>query len=61
MGYKIAIYPIAMMLASIKAMQGALESLKVGKSPDNQVTFAELRDIVGFPEYYEAEKKYAAE
>lgn len=61
MGYKIAIYPIAMMLASIKAMQNALASLKAGKVPEGQITFPELRDIVGFPEYYEAEKKYAAE
>jgi len=61
MGYKIAIYPIAMMLASIKAMQGALTNLKAGKAPEGQITFPELRDIVGFPEYYEAEKKYAAE
>jgi len=61
MGYKIAIYPIAMMLASIKAMQAALASLKAGKAPEGQITFPELRDIVGFTEYYEAEKKYAAE
>jgi 2-methylisocitrate lyase-like PEP mutase family enzyme len=61
MGYKIAIYPVSMMLASIKAMQGVLENLKAGKDPEGQITFPELRDIVGFPEYYEAEKKYAAE
>ena len=24
-------------------------------------TFAHLRDIVGFPDYYEAEKRYAAD
>ncbi len=60
-GYKIGIYPIAMMLASIKAMQDVLVNLKAGKTPENQITFPELRDIVGFPEYYEAEKQYAAE
>ena len=60
-GYKIAIYPIAMMLASIQAMEGALANLKAGKSPENQATFPHLRDIVGFPGYYEEEKKYAAE
>ncbi|HAD85728.1 MAG TPA: carboxyvinyl-carboxyphosphonate phosphorylmutase [Rhodospirillaceae bacterium] len=61
MGYKIAIYPVSMMLASIKAMEGVLANLKSGKNPEGQITFPELRDIVGFPEYYEAEKKYAAE
>ncbi len=32
---------------------------KVGE--DGKVTFPELQDIVGFPGYYAAEKKYAAD
>ena len=57
MGYKIAIYPIAMMLASIKAMQGALESLKSGTAPDNQITFPELRGYRGLPRILRSGKK----
>lgn len=60
-GYKIAIYPASLMLASIKAQQAALAQLKAGTAPDYRVTFQDLCGIVGFPEYYEAEKKYAAE
>lgn len=60
-GYKVAIYPISLMLAGIRAMETSLNALKGGEVPQDLASFAHLRDIVGFPEYYEAEKKYAAE
>ncbi|MCK5361365.1 MAG: isocitrate lyase/PEP mutase family protein [Gammaproteobacteria bacterium] len=60
-GYKIAIYPITLMLAGINAMEQALAALAAGQIPDNAAEFAHLRDIVGFPEYYEAEKRYAGD
>ena len=60
-GYKIAIYPITLMLAGIHAMEQALAALAAGEAPGGGVEFAHLRDIVGFPEYYEAEKRYAAD
>lgn len=60
-GYKIAIYPIALMLASIQATEAALANLRAGKAPEGQATFEHLREIVGFPDYYAEEKKYAAE
>ena len=60
-GYSIAIYPITLMLAGIHAMEQALAALAAGQMPDNAAEFAHLRDIVGFPEYYEAEKRYAAD
>lgn len=61
MGYKIAIYPLALILASIQATEDALKNLRNGKAVEYQSSFENLRDIVGFPEYYDAEKKYAAE
>ncbi|MEK9671364.1 MAG: isocitrate lyase/PEP mutase family protein [Rhodospirillaceae bacterium] len=61
MGYKIALYPLALILASIEAQERALANLKSGQPVEIQATFENLRDIVGFPEYYAAEKKYAAE
>jgi 2-methylisocitrate lyase-like PEP mutase family enzyme len=61
MGYKIALYPITAMLAAQRAMEQALASLRSGESPRSLADFAELREVVGFPEYYAAEKKYAAE
>ena len=60
-GYSIAIYPITLMLAGIHAMEQALAALAAGQMPDNAAQFAHLRDIVGFPEYEDAEKRYAAD
>ncbi len=60
-GYKIVIYPITLMLASVRAMENALSAIKAGRHPEELATFANLREIVGFPEYYEAEIKYASD
>ena len=60
-GYKIVIYPISLMLAGLQAMEDALSSMQGGKHPDALAEFAHLRDVVGFPDYYETEKKYAAD
>jgi 2-methylisocitrate lyase-like PEP mutase family enzyme len=59
LGYKIVIYPITLMLAGIKAMEDALAAIKRGEHPQALAGFSHLRDIVGFPAYYEAEQKYA--
>ncbi len=61
-GYKIAVYPITLILAGIRAMEDALAKMKIGRGhPDRLAGFAHLRDIVGFPAYYDAEKKYTAD
>lgn len=60
-GYKIAIYPVSLMLASIAASNRVLATLNQGHDTNANATFQELQDIVGFPAYYEDEKKYAAE
>ncbi len=61
-GYKIAIWPVATMLSAIKAMQDTLQQIKAGEQNlQSRITFQELQAIVGFPEYYEDEKHYAAE
>ena len=61
-GYKVAIWPVATMLTAIKAMQETLASIKAGEQDlSKRITFQDLQAIVGFPEYYEAEKTYAAE
>jgi len=59
-GYKIAAYPLTLLSAAARAMQEALTSLKVGQHPERLLEFATLREIVGFPAYYEAERRYAA-
>lgn len=59
-GYKIAAYPLTLLSAAARAMQEALASLKAGQHPERLLEFATLRKIVGFPAYYEAERRYAA-
>ncbi len=60
MGYKIVLYPLTMLNSAMTAMEKGLEALKEGRKPDGLSDFSHLRDIVGFPDYYDAEKKYAA-
>jgi 2-methylisocitrate lyase-like PEP mutase family enzyme len=57
-GYQIAIFPVSIMLAAIKSMEMTLEKLQKGHDPSSLATFMHLQEIVGFPEYYEAEKEY---
>lgn len=54
MGYKIAVYALTLLNASIGAMQQALACLKQGVPVPNLMAFHELRQIVGF-EAYDAE------
>ena len=58
MGYKIALYPLTLLNAAISAMERAADALKEGRIPEQLTDFAHLRDVVGFTDYYEAEKKY---
>jgi 2-methylisocitrate lyase-like PEP mutase family enzyme len=62
LGYKIAIWPAALMLAGIEGMRKELARLAGGvAAEEGKATFPELQDLVGFPAYYDAEAKYAAE
>ena len=60
-GYKIAIYPVSLMLAGITAANRVLATLNEGHDTSANATFQDLQEIVGFPDYYDDEKKYAAE
>jgi 2-methylisocitrate lyase-like PEP mutase family enzyme len=59
LGFKIALYPLTLMNAAMAAMNRALGALKEGQTPEDLLDFAEVRDVVGFPDYYDAERKYA--
>lgn len=61
LGYKLALYPLTLILAAQRAMTEALAGMARGTHPDALADFSELREVVGFPDYYEAEKKYAAD
>jgi 2-methylisocitrate lyase-like PEP mutase family enzyme len=58
LGYQIAAYPLTMILAGLSAMENALSRIKHGQPPGRLSTFEHLKDVVGFPLYFEAEKKY---
>ena len=57
-GFKIAVFPLTLMSASVKTMQESLKNMKNKTYNTNVSEFSDLRDIVGFNEYYEIEDKY---
>jgi 2-methylisocitrate lyase-like PEP mutase family enzyme len=59
-GYKLALYPLALLTSAIAAMQTTLAALRPenGKSLPPSISFAELQKVVGFPEYWTEEAKY---
>ena len=60
LGYKIAAYPLVLISTAVRAMQRALGALAKGEKSD-EVSFDELKRLVGFPHYYELEQRYRAE
>ncbi|MCH6582051.1 MAG: isocitrate lyase/PEP mutase family protein [Gammaproteobacteria bacterium] len=60
-GYKIAVYPLTLLNASIRAMQESLHSLRRGSTPERLLSFDQLKDTVGFNSYYAGEERYATE
>lgn len=60
LGYKIAAYPLVLISAAVQAMQHALADLG-GRGETGQVSFEELKRLVGFPQYYELEQRYRSD
>ena len=62
LGFRIAVYPMLPFAATLHAMQASLRALKSGRlemSPP-QMGFEEIKAIVGFPDYYELERKFVS-
>jgi 2-methylisocitrate lyase-like PEP mutase family enzyme len=57
-GYAIAVYPLTLLNVSIAAMRSALVSLRRGETPAAVMSFDELKQAVGFPDYYAEEARY---
>ena len=57
-GYAIAVYPLTLLNVSIQAMRAALASLARGERPAAAMEFDELKQAVGFAEYYAEEARY---
>jgi len=58
MGYKIAAYPLTLLSSAAHAMSQALKALKLGKPAPEMLSFAELREIVGFNDYDQELSRY---
>jgi 2-methylisocitrate lyase-like PEP mutase family enzyme len=60
-GYKLALYPVALMTSAIAAMQSTLAALRqpdAGTNLPPSISFVELQNVVGFPDYWEREARY---
>lgn len=57
-GYKIAVFPLSLVNASIMSMRQSLEMIRNGQEPSNILDFEGLKSAVGFPEYYDEFDKY---
>lgn len=57
-GYKIAVYPLTLLNASILAMRKSLAMIQDGKVPTNVLDFEDLKSAVGFSDYYKEFDRY---
>lgn len=60
MGYRIAAYPLTLLLAAVPVIEQALAELKAGRHPQGLASFGHLQEVVGFPDYFAAERRYAS-
>ncbi|ASJ73113.1 isocitrate lyase/PEP mutase family protein [Granulosicoccus antarcticus] len=59
LGFSIAAYPLSLMSAAMKAMLETLDALRTGQPRDKLLLdFSELRQRIGFDEYYESSNRY---
>lgn len=63
LGFRIAAYPLTLLSVAVQAIGDALAQMKAGEHPadSERISFAALRELVGFPAYDEAAKRYASE
>ena len=61
MGFKLVAHPFAVLGASIFAMKKALAELKRGGTSADRISFKELREEVGFDDYYREEARYISD
>ena len=57
-GYSIAAYPLSLMAAAMQAMVTCLRSMQSDERP-GRMDFAELRQRIGFDDYYSESEKYS--
>ena len=58
-GYSLAAYPLTLLAAAMKAMTDSLRGMREQRSLQ-LMDFTELRERVGFNDYYELSAQYAS-
>ena len=61
LGFKIGLYPVSLLLSVAKILESQLKLMmrgEYGKLISHQISFAELKNLVGFPAYDEMQEKY---
>ena len=58
-GYSLAAYPLTLLAAAMKAMTDSLRAMR-NQSASDLMDFGELRERVGFNEYYEISAQYSS-
>ena len=60
LGYKLALYPVMLLSSAVAAMQATLRALRPGsvQPMGPSISFLELQNVVGFPDYWQRETKY---
>lgn len=62
LGFKVAAYALTTLMASVRAVQTALQALRRGASPESYMndiaTFEELDELLGFPEVRQWEQQF---
>ncbi|HET9933146.1 MAG TPA: isocitrate lyase/PEP mutase family protein [Polyangiaceae bacterium] len=61
LGYKIAAYPVTLLSAAVAAMRRVLDEVQRGMPATGLLSFAELRDVVGFDAYDAVARRYRGE
>jgi 2-methylisocitrate lyase-like PEP mutase family enzyme len=60
LGFGLAIFPLTLFSASMRAIGQSLAAMKTGRHPADQLmNFDDLKRTVGFDAYYEGESRYA--
>jgi 2-methylisocitrate lyase-like PEP mutase family enzyme len=59
LGFRLAVYPLVPFAAAVDAMSRSLDALRDDTPAPPQVGFEELKDIVGFNDYYREEARLA--
>jgi len=58
-GYSIAAYPLTLLQSIITSVEASLQALAEGGHPEGLRDFGYVREVVGFPQYYDEEAGYA--